>query len=139
MPEMTLSEPPAMRALGAGIEIQRLSSSEEAKHYWRIAAAAYADIGFPPEVFGVYEGLEELAAAGSDAVAFLARLDGDPVAIAMTIVSHDVAGIYWVGNLARARGRGIGRAVTAAAANAGFELGAGVRIAAGVADGQAGL
>ena len=42
----------------------------------------------------------------------------------MTIVSHGVAGIYWVGSLAAARGRGLGRAVTAAATNAGFDLGA---------------
>ena len=44
----------------------------------------------------------------------------------MTIVSHGVAGIYWVGSLAEARGRGLGRAVTAAATNAGFDLGADV-------------
>jgi predicted acetyltransferase len=42
----------------------------------------------------------------------------------MTIVSHGVAGIYWVGSLEQARGKGLGRAVTAAATNAGFELGA---------------
>ena len=29
-------------------------------------------------------------------------------AIAMTIVNHGVAGIYWVGSLAEARGSGIG-------------------------------
>ena len=44
----------------------------------------------------------------------------------MTLLSHGVAGIYWVGSLERARGRGIGRAVTAAATNRGFELGADV-------------
>ena len=42
----------------------------------------------------------------------------------MTIVNHGVAGIYWVGSLDEARGRGLGRAVTAAATNAGFDLGA---------------
>ena len=42
----------------------------------------------------------------------------------MTIVNHGVAGIYWVGSLAEARGRGVGRAITAAATNAGFDLGA---------------
>ena len=42
----------------------------------------------------------------------------------MTIVSHGVAGIYWVGSLEQARGKGLGRAITAAATNAGFDLGA---------------
>lgn len=74
-------------------------------------------------MFGFYEGLERLADGGR-AAAFLADLDGEPVGVAMTIVSHGIAGIYWVGSLAEARGRGIGRAVTAAATNAGFELGA---------------
>ncbi len=61
-----------------------------------------------------------------EVAAFIADLDGEPVGIAMTIVSHGVAGIYWVGSLKQARGRGIGRAVTAAATNAGFDLGADV-------------
>ena len=42
----------------------------------------------------------------------------------MTIVNNGVAGIYWVGSLEQARGQGLGRAATAAATNAGFELGA---------------
>jgi GNAT superfamily N-acetyltransferase len=104
------------------VEIRRLGSAGDAEQYWRIAAAAYASIGFPPGVFGFYEGLEALD--GDDAAAFLAHLDGEPVGIAMTIVNHGVAGIYWVGSLERARGRGIGRAITAAATNAGFDLGA---------------
>jgi len=124
MPEMTLPDrPPAIRP-AAGVGLRRVESAEDAEQYWRIAAAAYRDIGFPPEVFGFYRGLEELAAPGGAAAAFLAYLDGAPVAIAMTIVSHGIAGIYWVGSLAEARGRGIGRAVTTAATGVGFELGA---------------
>jgi ribosomal protein S18 acetylase RimI-like enzyme len=42
----------------------------------------------------------------------------------MTIVSHGVAGIYWVGTVDDARGRGLGWTVTATAVNAGFDLGA---------------
>jgi GNAT acetyltransferase-like protein len=124
MPEMTLAGRPAALPLAEGVELRRLDSAEDAEQYWRIAAAAYTDIGFPPEVFGFYRGLEELAAPGGDAVAFLADLDGAPVAIAMTIVSHGVAGIYWVGSLVEARGHGLGRAITAAATDAGFDLGA---------------
>jgi hypothetical protein len=126
MPEMTLSERAAELPLGEGTELRRLKSAEEAVEYWRIAAAAYESIGFPPEVFGFYEGLESLVVPGGSAAAFLALLDGAPVSIAMTIVNHGVAGVYWVGSLAAARGKGLGRAVTAAATNAGFDLGADV-------------
>jgi predicted acetyltransferase len=42
----------------------------------------------------------------------------------MAIVNNGVAGIYWVGTTERARGQGLGRALTAAAVNAGLDLGA---------------
>jgi GNAT superfamily N-acetyltransferase len=124
MPEMTLGGRAEERPLADRVAIRPLARAEDAEAYWRIAAAAYADVGFPPEVFRFYEGLEQLVAPGREALAFLADFDGAPVAIAMTIVNHGIAGIYWVGNLAEARGRGVGRAVTAAATNAGFDLGA---------------
>jgi GNAT superfamily N-acetyltransferase len=124
MPEMLLGGRAEEAPLPDGVELRRLSTAEEAAEYWRIAAASYESIGFPPEAFVAYEGLEHLE--GDDAAVFLAHLEGRPVSIAMTIVSHGVAGIYWVGSLSEARGRGLGRAVTAAAINAGFDLGADV-------------
>jgi hypothetical protein len=125
MPEMLLAGRAEDAGPPEGTELRRLRTREEAAEYWRIAASAYSSVGFPPEVFGFYEGLERLA-AGDDAEALLAYLDGEPVGIGMTIVNHGVAGIYWIGSLAEARGRGIGRAVTAVVTNAGLELGADV-------------
>ncbi|HEX6754299.1 MAG TPA: GNAT family N-acetyltransferase [Solirubrobacterales bacterium] len=122
MPEMTLGEPVEAPALPPGAELRRLTADGEAEDYWRVAMASYASLGFPPEVFAGYTDHAGLLAA--NVAAFLAYLEGEPVAIAMTIVSGGVAGIYWVGTLERARGKGLGRAVTAAATNAGFELGA---------------
>ena len=125
MPEMLLHDRAEEPALPEGAELRRLSTAEEDRAFWRIAAAAYATNGFPPEVFAHYEGLQRLA-DGGDAVAFIAYDEGVPVSIAMTIVSHGVGGIYWVGSLPSARRRGLGRAAAAAATNAGFELGADV-------------
>lgn len=122
MPEMVLRPGVLGRPAPDGIELRRVASSEDADDYWRIAAEAYASLGFPPEIFAYYEKPEGLF--GDDTAAFLARADDRPVGIAMTIVSHGVAGIYWVGTLAEARGRGVGAAVTAAAVAAGFEMGA---------------
>ncbi len=122
MPEMTLHRRAEERPLLEGIELRRLETAAEADDYWRVATSAYADNGFPPEIFSYYEDRSGLTA--DNAVALLAYFDSKPVGIAMTIVSHGVAGIYWVGTLAEARGKGIGEAVTAAAINAGFDLGA---------------
>lgn len=122
MPEMVHGERVEERPLPPGVELRRVNSAEDAEDYWRVAANAYAGNGFPPEVFAFYEshnGLWE-----QNVVAFLAHLDDRPAGIAMTIVSHDVAGIYWVGSTEDARERGLGWAVTASAVNAGFEMGA---------------
>jgi hypothetical protein len=122
MPEMVLEAPVAVPTLPAGAELRKLTTIDQVGDYWRIAAASYISLGFPPEVFSGYSNHSGLLAA--NVTAFIAYLDGDPVSIAMTMVSHGVAGIYWVGSLEQARGKGLGRATTAAATNAGFELGA---------------
>lgn len=106
-----------------GVELRRVRTPREASQYWQVATAAYASIGFPPEIFAFYEDNEYLWAEG--AAAFLAHLDGRPAGISMTIVTHGVAGIYWVGSTEEARGRGLGRTMTAAAVKAGLALGGG--------------
>ncbi|MFP5389462.1 MAG: GNAT family N-acetyltransferase, partial [Thermoleophilia bacterium] len=122
MPEMILGKKLASPELPSGAELRKLTTVEQAPEFWRVATVSYSSIGFPPEVFAGYTNHAGLLA--ENVVAFLALLDGEPVSIAMTIVSHGVAGIYWVGSLEQARGRGLGRAVTVAATNAGFDLGA---------------
>ncbi len=57
------------------------------------------------------------------AVAFLGRLDGKPVASAMLFLAAGVAGVYFVGTLPAARGRGLARAMTAATLGEGRDRG----------------
>jgi ribosomal protein S18 acetylase RimI-like enzyme len=54
----------------------------------------------------------------------LARCDGEPAAAALAILSHGIAGIYWVGTLESHRRRGLGEACTRAVGNAAFARGA---------------
>jgi GNAT superfamily N-acetyltransferase len=123
MPEMVLEDwAPKELPPPAGVELRRVNSSDDATQYWQVATESYADVGFPPEIFAFYENHEYLWADG--AAAFLAYLDGRPTGISMTIVSHGVAGIYWVGCTAEGRGRGLGCAMTAAALDAGLGMGA---------------
>jgi GNAT superfamily N-acetyltransferase len=121
MPEMVLDRAPDPPPAPDGVELRRVTSAADAESYWKVAADAYATNGFPPEVFAFYDRHDGLWADG--VTAFLALLDGRPASIAMTIVSHEVAGIYWVGTHREARGRGLGTVATAAAVAAGFELG----------------
>jgi GNAT superfamily N-acetyltransferase len=123
MPEMVLREPLSKDRQGPdGVELRRVSGHADARDYWQVATDSYASVGFPPEIFAFYERDEPLMADG--VAAFVASLDGRAVGIAMTIVSGGIAGIYWVGTTEAARGRGVGRMVTAAAVGAGFEMGA---------------
>jgi hypothetical protein len=122
MPEMLLSDGLATEPLSAGAELRRLRNPDEAPDFWQVAKVAYASNGFPPEVFAGYTDHSGLLA--ENVAAFIVHLDGKPASIAMTIVSHGVAGIYWVGSIDQARGLGLGRAVTVAATNAGLALGA---------------
>ncbi len=124
MPEMVLRKRPEPPALAPGAELRKLEELDQATDFWRVAIESYADIGFPPEIFSGYTNHAGLLA--ENVAAFIAYLDGEPVSIAMTIVSDAVAGIYWVGSRKQARGRGLGRAVTTAATAAGFDLGANV-------------
>lgn len=122
MPEMVLDRAAKEQPPPPGVELRRVASVEDASQYWQVAITSYASLGFPPEVFAYYESEEGLTA--NNVAAFLAHLDGRPAGIAMTIVSHGIAGIYWVGCTEEARGRGLGRTMTAAAVNAGLDMGA---------------
>jgi ribosomal protein S18 acetylase RimI-like enzyme len=122
MPEMVLGRRVEERPPPDGVELRQVASAADAGDYWQVATRAYASIGFPPEIFAFYESRAGLIA--DNAAAFLAYYEDRPAAIAMTIVSHGVAGIYWVGTGEEARGRGLGWTVTAAAVAAGFDMGA---------------
>jgi ribosomal protein S18 acetylase RimI-like enzyme len=122
MPEMTLGRQAEERPLPDGAELGRITSAADAGTYWHVATEAYAELGFPAEIFAAYE--DHTGFSAPNVAAFLARLEGRPAAIAMTIVTRGVAGIYWVGSSKAARGLGLGWATTATAINAGFEMGA---------------
>ena len=121
MPEMVCEHSVEERPLPGGAEVRRVSSDKEVAEYWGLVARAYVSLEFPPDLFGYYDNHEAMLA--DNIAAFIGCLDGAPASAAMTVVHERVAGIYWVGTLEEARGKGLGWATTAAATNAGFELG----------------
>jgi ribosomal protein S18 acetylase RimI-like enzyme len=105
-----------------GVDLRPVATADDVAAYGAVMSAAYATYGMPGDVMpGMLNCLATLRAP--HIVAFLARLDGQPVAGAMTVVTHGVAGVYWVGTRPEARGRGLAELCTRAAGNAGFDLG----------------
>lgn len=88
-----------------------------------ISDRAYQSLGMPEGV--ILEMSTDLAHLAEPHVhTVVAHLDGAPVATAQVLLSHGIAGVYYVGTLEAARGRGLAEAVTRAVTNRGFELGA---------------
>jgi ribosomal protein S18 acetylase RimI-like enzyme len=122
MPEMVCEHRVEQRSLPENAEVVPVTSTDQVAAYWELTASAYVSLGFPPELFGYYDRRDHMLV--DNVRAFLGHLDGQPVSAAMTVVHDGVAGIYWVGTLEQARGKGLAWATTAAATNAGFDLGA---------------
>jgi ribosomal protein S18 acetylase RimI-like enzyme len=108
---------------GPGVELRRVESAADAAAFGRVMGEAYATYGMPVECGPDAVGKLDVLRAPHVAT-FLASVEGKPAAGAMVILTHGVAGIYWVGTLPDARGRGLAELCTRAAGNAGFDMGA---------------
>ena len=122
MPAMVLERRLPDATPPPGVELRRVTTDDDVAAYGAVMGAAYATYGMPTDVLpGMLNSLATLCAP--HIVAFIAWLDGPPAAGAMTVVTHGVAGVYWVGTTPEARGRGLAELCTRAAGNAGFDLG----------------
>jgi ribosomal protein S18 acetylase RimI-like enzyme len=124
-PAMVLREPVpevGLQPVADGAGPRAVSDLTGARDYLRVADASFVSIGMPA---GVLADMRADAFFGrSDTAAFVAYAGGEPVAAASVVLAREIGGIQWVGVVERARGRGLARQVTAAAANAGFAMGA---------------
>jgi ribosomal protein S18 acetylase RimI-like enzyme len=121
-PAMVLRTPVPDAVVPAGVTLWRVASEASARDYVAAMDASFVAIGMPAGILGAFPPAMFL---GPDTAAFVAYEDDRAVAVASVVLAQGVGGIQWVGVLDEERGRGLGRAVTAAAANAGFsDLGA---------------
>jgi ribosomal protein S18 acetylase RimI-like enzyme len=120
-PAMVLREPVDQPPAADGVSLRRLSGENEARDYLRVVDAAFVALGMPAGVLGDFR---PAAFLGEETAAFVAYLDGRPVAAASVVLARGIGGIQWVGVLEEARGRGLAALCTAAASNAGFSMGA---------------
>lgn len=103
--------------------VAEVETAADVRDFAQVMADAYATYGMPADVApAVLPNLDVLRAPHIASV--LVRLGDRPAAGAMVIVTHGVAGVYWVGTAPDARGRGLAALATRRAANLGFDRGA---------------
>lgn len=97
----------------SGVEITTVTDVSTYEVWVRVFAASY---GHPPEVAQRYFDLTSprIEEEETNVRRYLAWQDGSPIAISTLFVSDDVAGLYQVGTLPEARGRGVGTAIVLA-------------------------
>ena len=121
-PEMVCTRRLTVRPLPDGAEIRRVATAEDAAHFVEVSASAYAVYGMRPQTF--YQAFSSASRMlMPHVVAMVAYVEGKPAAAALTIASHGIAGVYWVGTIEAYRGRGLCQAVVSEVTNAGFDLG----------------
>lgn len=124
-PEMVCRARLADQAPPDGIELRWVASADDMAASAAVAVndLAYQSLGMPAgPTLDAITNLDRYTEPHLHTV--VAYLDGQPVATAQTLLSHGIAGVYWVGSVAEARGRGLGELVTRAVTNRAFDLGA---------------
>lgn len=118
---MGIEGPPAAGATPAEVEVRVVTDAAGVVDYGRVVALANDDPGERERAPLLFH--DETIIAPHIA-AFIAYLGAEPVACAMTLVSHRVAGVFYVATVEHARRRGLGDALTRIAARTGFAMGA---------------
>jgi ribosomal protein S18 acetylase RimI-like enzyme len=118
---MALTDPPSPAAVPDEVELRVVVDRAGVVDYGRVVALANDDPGERERAPLLFH---DETIIGPHIAAFVAYIGAEPVACAMTLVSHRVAGVFYVATVEHARRRGLGDALTRMAARTGFEMGA---------------
>jgi ribosomal protein S18 acetylase RimI-like enzyme len=118
---MAIGNPPSPSRTPDEVEVRAVEDASAVVDYGRVVALANDDPGERERAPLLFH--DETVIAPHIA-AFVAYMEAEPVASAMTLVSHRVAGVFYVATVEHARRRGLGEALTRMAARTGFEMGA---------------
>jgi ribosomal protein S18 acetylase RimI-like enzyme len=122
-PGMVIDGPlPGLPSL-SGDELRSVRDVETARAFASVAADAYATSGLRRESAARLFALPERLLA-PHVLAVVGYIDHVPCSCAMALLSHGIAGIYWVGTIPQARGRGLAAACTRSVGNEAFARGA---------------
>lgn len=117
--ETTLEEKP----LPEGVTLKHVENEAMVNDFGEVVATSYTTLGMPENV-GRSMFSEPSAFLAPHLYAVVAYKDRKPASCAMALISHSIAGIYYVGTVEAARGMGLAEHCTRATGNAAFKLGA---------------
>ena len=106
------------------VDLRWVADDGEVADFARVAGNAYGTYGMPADVPADFFSAPHRLLGAPNVHVVLAYDGSEAVAGAMSVLSHGIAGIYWVGTVESARGRGLGRLVTTAVTNDALDRGA---------------
>jgi hypothetical protein len=122
-PCMLIEAPVPVPEPAPEIRVERFSSADHVRDAIMVNAQAYPLLGLSADE--TRAGFPEPERLLSKSIAGFVAYDAvGPVATALTVLSGESAGVYWVGTVPRAHRTGLGGLCTRLATNAGFEHGA---------------
>jgi len=122
-PEMVCRQRLAEVDPPAGIELRQATDEAAIADFVSVNSAAYGSLGMPAEAMPA--AIDRFDRLLEPHIGTVVAYDGDqPVAAAQALLSHGIAGVFWVGTTEAARGRGLGEAVCRWVTNWAFDHGA---------------
>jgi ribosomal protein S18 acetylase RimI-like enzyme len=122
-PGMGLTDHVDPPEIPAGVELRTVRSESEANDFIDVSAESYESIGLPNTV--TRKLLSKWARWNRPYIHAEVAYENDrAVAAAMLLFSHGIAGVYWVGTLSSARGRGHATRLMRSVSLRAFERGA---------------
>jgi len=106
-----------------GVTLEHVTDNAMVNDFAEVVALSYATLGMPEKVGRSMFG-DPSAFLVPHLYAVVAYRDNKPASCALALMSHSIAGIYYVGTVETARGMGLAEHCTRAVGNAAFRLGA---------------
>ena len=123
-PGMVLTERVQPMAAAPGVELRDIRGATEAEHFVAVCSQAYESIGLPADVSRKLWSNTERWTQRPYLQGRVVYEHERPVAAALLLFSHGIAGVYWVGTLPDARGRGHASLLMRSISNHAFDCGA---------------
>lgn len=122
-PGMVLDGPAKRGAAPAGAELRWVDDDGGVRAFRQVVAEAFEELAMP-----VKETEKTFSDAGRVLSPFtvlaVVYFKGEPSCAALAMLSHGIAGVYWVGTIKKARGNGLAQYCVSEVSNSAFDLGA---------------